>query len=151
MRYAARRQERELRRTIDELSSRHVNGYRAALQAIGTEVEDLFPSVEVGVVVNVDIEVESPVSDALPVIREAVVNAAKHSGQDKIDVYSVVADGRLRTHVRDRGPGIDPVTIERILRGSERAMATRLASVGGTVTISSDSSGTEVTVEVPVL
>lgn len=149
VRYAARRQERELRHTIDELSSRHVNSYRAALQAIGAEVEDLFPSVEIDVLVRGDTEVEGAVVVGLAVAREAMVNAAKHSGQDRIDVYGEVADQLVRARVRDRGPGMDAATIERLIWGSERSMGNRLARVGGTVSIASGSGGTEVTVEVP--
>lgn len=149
VRYAARVQERDLRRTIEELSSRQVNSYRAALLAIGAEVEDLFPSVEIDVLVRGDTEVAGAAADGLAVVREAMVNAAKHSGQDRIDVYGEVTEALVRTRVRDRGPGVDAATIEQLLWGSERSMANRLAPLGGTVSISSSDDGTEVTVEVP--
>ena len=149
VRYAARIQERDLRRTIEELSSRQVNSYRAALMEVGADVEDLFPAVEINVLVRGDTEVDDAAADGLVVVREAMVNAAKHSGQDRIDVYGEVADEIVRTRVRDRGPGVDAATIERLLWGSERSMGNRLARVGGTASIVSDNGGTEVTVEVP--
>ncbi len=39
--------------------------------------------------------------------REAMVNAAKHSGADKIDVYAEVDEERIEVFVRDRGRGFD--------------------------------------------
>ena len=39
--------------------------------------------------------------------REAMVNAAKHSGGDKVDVYAEVDEDRVEVFVRDRGAGFD--------------------------------------------
>ena len=36
-----------------------------------------------------------------------MVNAAKHSGADKIDVYAEVDEERVEVFVRDRGKGFD--------------------------------------------
>ena len=151
VRYAARRQERELRRTIEDLSSPHKRSFRAALMGIRDEVEDLFPSVEIDVLARSDAEMEESLEASLRVAREAMVNAAKHSGRQRIDVYSEIADGVATTRVRDRGQGIDQDAVDRILRGKERSMLNRLAPVAGTAWIdTSPDRGTEVTVEVPV-
>ncbi|HSR46058.1 MAG TPA: ATP-binding protein [Acidimicrobiia bacterium] len=151
VRYAARRQERELRRTIEDLSSPYEKSYRAALMEIRDEVEDLFPSVEIDVLVRSDTEVDGTLEVGLKVTREAMVNAAKHSGQLRIDVYSEIANGIATTRVRDRGNGIDPDAADRILRGKERSMLNRLSPVGGTARIDSGpDTGTEVTIEVPI-
>jgi signal transduction histidine kinase len=151
VRYAARRQERELRRTIEDLSSPHKWSFRAALMGIRDEVEDLFPSVEIDVLARSDAEMEESLEASLRVAREAMVNAAKHSGEQRIDVYSEIADGVATTRVRDRGKGIDQDVVDRILSGKERSMLNRLAPVAGTARIETGPDrGTEVTVEVPV-
>jgi signal transduction histidine kinase len=151
VRYAARRQERELRRTIEDLSSPHARSFRAALMGIRDEVEDLFPSVEIDLLVRSDAEMDEPLDVGLKVVREAMINAAKHSGMQRVDVYSEIADGVATTRVRDRGGGVDPGQINRILRGKERSMMKRLEPVGGSARIeSSTAGGTEVTLEVPV-
>ena len=141
----------ELRRTIEDLSSPYEKSYRAALMEIRDEVEDLFPSVEIDVLVRSDTEVDGTLEVGLKVTREAMVNAAKHSGQLRIDVYSEIANGIATTRVRDRGNGIDPDAADRILRGKERSMLNRLSPVGGTARIDSGpDTGTEVTIEVPI-
>ena len=151
VRYAARRQERELRRTIEDLSSPHTRSFRATLMGIRDEVEDLFPSVEIDVLVRSDAEMDGALEIGLKVVREAMINAAKHSGMQRVDVYSEIADGVATTRVRDRGGGVDLATIDRILRGKERSMLNRLEPVGGLARIDSGAEGgTEVTVEVPV-
>lgn len=58
VRYLARRQERELRRTIDEYRSPYDNSLRAALLSICGEVEDLY-RVEVDAVIRGDAEMDS--------------------------------------------------------------------------------------------
>ena len=151
VRYAARRQERELRRTIEELSSPHERSYRAALMGIRDEVEDLFPTVEIDVLARSDAELGGSLEVGLKVAREAMVNAAKHSGEQRIDVYSEISEGVALTRVRDRGRGVDQDEVDRILSGKERSMLHRLAPVGGTARIDSGPvTGTEVTIEVPV-
>ena len=47
-----------------------------------------------------------------PVVRatgEAVTNAAKHAGVDRVDVYAEVTDEAVDVFVRDRGVGLRPV------------------------------------------
>jgi signal transduction histidine kinase len=151
VRYAARRQERELRRTIEDLSSPYVRSFRAALMSMRDEVEDLFPSVEIDVLVRSDSELDQSLEAGLTVGREAMINAAKHSGSQRVDVYSEIADGVATIRIRDRGRGVDRAQIDRILRGKERSMSNRLDAVGGLARIDSIADGgTEVTVEVPV-
>jgi signal transduction histidine kinase len=115
------------------------------------EVEDLFPSVEIDVLVRSDSELDQSLEAGLTVGREAMINAAKHSGSQRVDVYSEIADGVATIRIRDRGSGIDRAQIDRILRGKERSMSNRLDAVGGLARIDSIADGgTEVTVEVPV-
>ena len=54
-----------------------------------------------------DCETSEPVQALVRAAREAMVNAAKHSGADKIDVYAEVDEDRVEVFVRDRGQGFD--------------------------------------------
>ena len=66
---------------------------------------------ERGVPVEVVMVGDCDTSDAVQALvraaREAMVNAAKHSGADKIDVYAEVDEERVEVFVRDRGRGFD--------------------------------------------
>ncbi len=151
VRYAARRQERELRRTIEELSSPYDRSFRAALMAARDQVEDLFPRVEIDLVVRSDLELNDSLDAGLIVAREAMINSAKHSGERRVDVYSELSDRTMVVRVRDRGGGVTEAEGNRILTGKTRSMSNRLAAVGGRVHIdSTPGSGTEVAIEVPI-
>ncbi len=101
----ARRQERELRTWLygDEVPETTL---KAALTAAAAEVEDE-RGIPVELVVVGDCETSDPVQALVRAAREAMVNAAKHSGADKIDVYAEVTDELVEVFVRDRGQGFD--------------------------------------------
>ena len=101
----ARRQERELRGWLyaDDVPEASL---KAALTAAAAEVEDE-RGVPVEVVVVGDCETSDAVQALVRAAREAMVNAAKHSGADKIDVYAEVDDDPVEVFVRDRGAGFD--------------------------------------------
>ena len=90
----ARRQERELRTWLygEELPETTL---KAALTAAAAEVEDE-RGIPVELVVVGDCETSDPVQALVRAAREAMVNAAKHSGADKIDVYAEVDEDRSR-------------------------------------------------------
>ena len=75
---------------------------------------------------------------------EAVANAVKHAGADRVDV-AVAADGdRLRLTVSDDGVGgADPTG------GGLRGLADRAEAVGGRLSVESGAAGTTVRVELP--
>ena len=77
----------------------------SALKAAAAEVEDGH-----GVPVEVVTVGDAPVSERLrPLVlaaREAMVNAAKHSGADQVDVYAEAGRTPLEVFVRDRGRGL---------------------------------------------
>ena len=64
--------------------------------------------------------------------REAMVNAAKHSGADKIDVYAEVDEERIEVFVRDRGQGFDLDGVAEDRLGVKRSIIDRMARHGGT-------------------
>ncbi len=144
--HLARRQERELRRWIDQMSSEHDSSVRAALRDAAAEVEDRY-RVTIDVVVVGDKEMDEPCEAAIKAAREALANAAKYSGQSQISVYAELGNG-CRVFVRDRGPGFDPEEIgDR--RGISESIVGRMRRHGGAATIrSAPGEGTEVEIEV---
>ena len=82
--------------------------------------------------------------------REAMVNAAKHSGAERVDVYAEVDDGpSVEVFVRDRGRGFDLATVGEDRLGVKGSIIDRMRRHGGTATIrSSPETGTEVRLEI---
>lgn len=150
MRNLARRQERELRNWLDpDRADRSGQSVRGQLDEMATEVEDLH-GVPVEVVVVGDCMVNEPVAAALAAAREAAVNAAKHSGAERVDVYAEIADSRLEVFVRDTGVGFDTDNIAADRRGIRESLQGRMDRAGGSVTIYSEpGAGTEIEISVP--
>jgi signal transduction histidine kinase/phage shock protein PspC (stress-responsive transcriptional regulator) len=143
----ARRQERELRTWLygDELSE---STLKAALMTAAAEVED-----DRGVPIEVVVVGDCLASDAVQALvraaREAMVNAAKHSGADKIDVYAEVDQDSVEVFIRDRGKGFDPETVDQDRMGVKGSIIDRMARHGGTARIrSTPTDGTEVRLEI---
>ena len=143
----ARRQERELRTWLygDEL---HETTLKAALTAAAVEVEDE-RGIPVELVVVGDCDTSDPVQSLVRAAREAMVNAAKHSGADKIDVYAEIDEERIEVFVRDRGQGFDLDGVAEDRMGVKGSIIDRMARHGGTATVrSTPGEGTEVRLEI---
>jgi len=143
----ARRQERELRNWLygDELEEATL---KAALTAAAVEVED-----ERGIPVELVVVGDCDTSDAIQALvraaREAMVNAAKHSGAEKIDVYAEVDEDSVEVFVRDRGKGFDLDAVAEDRMGVKGSIIDRMARHGGSATIRSVAGdGTEVRLEI---
>jgi signal transduction histidine kinase/phage shock protein PspC (stress-responsive transcriptional regulator) len=144
----ARRQERELRTWLygDQLSELTL---KAALTAAAAEVEDE-RGIPVEIIVVGDCETSDSVQALVRAAREAMVNAAKHSGADKIDVFAEVDEEKVEVFVRDRGKGFDPDTVSEDRMGVRGSILDRMARHGGTAQIrSSPGNGAEVRLEIP--
>ena len=77
--------------------------------------------------------------------REAMVNAAKHSGADKVDVFAECEDSRVEVFVRDRGRGFDQDAVPQDRMGVRNSIVDRMARHGGTAVIrTAPGEGTEV-------
>jgi signal transduction histidine kinase/phage shock protein PspC (stress-responsive transcriptional regulator) len=143
----ARRQERELRTWLygEELAETTL---KAALTAAAGEVEDE-RGVPVELVVVGDVDPSDAVQALIRAAREAMVNAAKHSGADKIDVYAEVDEDTVEVFVRDRGDGFELAAVPEDRMGVRGSIIDRMARHGGTATVRSrPGDGTEVRLEI---
>jgi signal transduction histidine kinase len=150
----ARRQERELRAWLfggtDTKAGESAAVLSEAIEAIAEVVEQDY-HVQVDVV-KVGDGKSDPRSHALmQAAREAMVNAAKHSGCERISVFLEVSSPGERNEqvievfVRDRGKGFDPALVSDDRRGLRDSVMARVERIGGTVTVHSEiGEGTEV-------
>ncbi|MCF8603810.1 PspC domain-containing protein [Gordonia sp. HY442] len=140
----ARSQERELRQWLFSDRARPNESLAAAISAVAVEVEDTYgPEIETVTVGDVTVdELRDPArarawGALVAAAREALVNAAKHSGADKIDVYCEVADNEVEVFVRDRGVGFDLDTVDPDRQGITRSIRGRMERAGGTAHVTS--------------
>jgi signal transduction histidine kinase/phage shock protein PspC (stress-responsive transcriptional regulator) len=144
----ARRQERELRTWLYG-DAGEKSTFKAALIAAGTEVEDE-RGIPVEIVVVGDCETSDAVQALVRAAREAMVNAAKHSGADKIDVYAEVDEDTVEVFVRDRGVGFDLDGVGEDRMGVKGSIIDRMERHGGKAMVrSSRGDGTEIRLEIP--
>jgi signal transduction histidine kinase len=149
----ARRQERELRSWLYVGEVSYARAESSLAQALG----DLASEVEIDFDVPIEVVVvgtctPSPMLDALcGAVREAAINAARHSGAASVSVYAEVASDRVIAFVRDKGRGFDVDGIGDDRRGVRDSIHARLQRVGGAAIITSViGGGTEVELWVPV-
>ncbi len=148
----ARRQERELRAWLLSGETLHDDlppaTLGAALDAAAAEIEDLC-----GVPVDIVRVRDCPLTGLEPLVsasREAMLNAARHSGAPSISVYAEVEPERATVFVRDRGRGFDPDTVPADRGGIAASIVGRITRRGGQATIRSTAGeGTEVELVLP--
>ena len=143
----ARRQERELRAWL--FDARNPDGapasLAAALDRLSNDIEADHDAT-LDVVIVGDIALDEHVEALVGALREASVNAAKHSGEPEVSVYIEVADGNIEAFVRDRGKGFDPSAVYGDRRGIAESIIGRMARHGGSAKVrSAPGEGTEVT------
>jgi len=145
----ARTQERELRGWLFDSPDDSIDTLRSALQRAAAEVEDT-QLVPVEVVVVGDRGLDSASTATVAAAREAMLNAAKHSGAARVDVYAEVGDAQIEVFVRDRGRGFDPATVPADRLGLRRSIVDRMSRHGGTSAVrSAPADGTEVRLTMP--
>jgi signal transduction histidine kinase len=146
----ARRQERELRDWLYGQRGEQSETLAAAVRVMAHEVESLY-DVRVDVVVVGDQAMTDETAALVAALREACVNAAKHSGADDASVFVEVGRQTIDAFVRDRGCGFDRDHAPADRHGIAQSIEARLVRVGGTTTITSAlAQGTEVHLTVPV-
>ena len=146
----ARSQERELRAWLYGTPGPEAGESLAvALQRVSDEIEDLFgvavETVEVG---------DCPVGDHLaPLVlssREALANAARHSGTGAVSAYLEVEPHQVTVFVRDRGRGFEPEEVPVDRRGIADSILGRMERHGGKAVVRSQpGQGTEVELVMP--
>jgi signal transduction histidine kinase len=146
----ARSQERDLRSWLFDSTGGDSPTFAAALRTIAGEVDDAY-----GVPVEVVCVGDPAVSEALrPIVlatREAVVNAARHSGAAKVDVYAEATPASVEVFVRDRGAGFDPDAVAGDRHGLRDSILDRMQRHGGSAQIRSrPGEGTEVRLTQPL-
>ena len=146
----ARRQERELRAWLygtthdGEPASLH-----AAIDALAVAIETDHDIRVEAIVVG-----DQPLDDAgralVAAVRESVVNAARHAGVDRVDVFVETDDAEITGYIRDTGRGFDPAAVATDRRGISESIVGRIQRLGGTsVLTSTPGSGTEIELRVP--
>ncbi len=149
----ARKQERELRTWL--LSGQRGDGdavagaLGAALAALGAELEDTH-GVPVEIVQVRDCDLDDRLRALLLAAREAISNAQRHSGADRVSVYCEVGANEVTVFVRDRGCGFDRGAVAADRRGILESIEGRMTRHGGRAALRSASGeGTEVELVMP--
>jgi signal transduction histidine kinase len=142
----ARHQERELRSWLFGRATVDADLDLAdAIEGAAADVEQRFgvpiDVVHVGGVCPLDDRLRALVPSA----REAMANAAHHSGAPAVAVYVEVEPELVSVFVRDRGRGFDPASVPRDRGGIAESVTGRVQRNGGTAVVRSACGvGTEV-------
>jgi signal transduction histidine kinase/phage shock protein PspC (stress-responsive transcriptional regulator) len=140
----ARAQERDLRSWLYDDPGRTADTLTAALRATAADVEDAH-GVPVEVVTVGDRPLSADVEAMARAAREAMVNAAKHSGADKVDVFAEATPEAVEVFVRDRGRGFDPGAVPPDRYGVRGSILDRMRRHGGEADVrSTPGEGTEI-------
>ena len=140
----ARAQERDLRSWLYDEEAPPDTSVASALKAAAAEVEDGH-GVPVEVVTVGDTAVSDRVRPLVLAAREAMVNAAKHSGAEQVDVFAECTDAQVEVFVRDRGRGFDEASVPEDRLGVRNSIVDRMQRHGGTAVIrTAPGDGTEV-------
>ena len=141
----ARVQERELRRWLYESSV--ADGQELLSRALQKEADRIENTYDVPVVLVTvgDRPVDDHVRAMVAAAGEALTNAARHSGADRISVYSEATGTSSDVWVSDLGRGFDTGRVASDRRGIAESIIGRMQSHGGTATVASEpGEGTEV-------
>jgi signal transduction histidine kinase/phage shock protein PspC (stress-responsive transcriptional regulator) len=146
----ARRQERELRSWLYGRRIGVSHGRLGeALEAVAARVEAHHP-VGVDVVAVGDCRMDERLHAMVEASAEAVLNAARHSGDPSVSVFVEVGADRVDAYVRDRGRGFVLQQVGHDRHGISDSIRARVRRAGGGVTISTHpGEGTEVHLWIP--
>ena len=155
----ARGQERELRKWLFGGGDTDHSSLAEALRIIAGEVEDhhgvTVRPVTVGdVALDVDGTGEGLSKESFTAVlgatREALVNAAKHSGETDINLFAEAEREQVSVFVRDRGVGFDVDEVSPDRQGLAKSIRGRIERRGGHVDVrSAPGKGTEVRIHMP--
>jgi signal transduction histidine kinase/phage shock protein PspC (stress-responsive transcriptional regulator) len=145
----ARAQERDLRSWLFEDEGEGPATLAPALRAVAAEVEDAH-GIPVEVVCVGDMAISEDDRPLVLAAREAITNAAKHSGASTVDVYAEATASGVEVFVRDRGSGFDPDRVADDRHGVRSSIIGRMQRHGGDAAVrSTPGEGTEVRLSLP--
>jgi len=141
----ARHQESELRDWLYGTAPLDgVDLVSTALKRAAARVEEDF-QIPVDVVTVGDHRIDEQTKALVAAATEAMVNAAKHSGVDRMSLFLEVEGNSLDLIVTDQGNGFDPNSVPEDRKGISESIRSRVERVGGQVDIESEpGEGTEV-------
>jgi PAS domain S-box-containing protein len=88
------------------------------------------------------------------VVQECLTNIHRHSGSKSADIHVSLSDGNISVEVKDRGKGMSVEKLSGIKSNASgvgiRGMRERVRQLGGQINIQSNTSGTIVSVSLPV-
>jgi len=129
-----------------------VSGLQAALAGL---IDDLGPPKGPHIELHADVQcgrLPAVLENAVyRVAQEALANACRHSGTDRVAVTLTQQDGTLRLEVRDWGTGFDPESVPDDRFGLE-GIRQRAQLLGGELTVdSAPGKGSTVSVTLPII
>jgi len=141
----ARSQERELRSWLFDERASDAQTLRGGLAEAANRVEEAH-DVPVSVVVVGESDLNDDRQRAIVgAATEAMMNAAKHSGADRVSVFAEASDTQVDVFVTDQGKGFDVDAVDGDRQGVAESIKGRMQRHGGTAKIDSESGvGTEV-------
>ncbi|WP_426573411.1 PspC domain-containing protein [Aquihabitans sp. McL0605] len=151
----ARQQERSLRAWLFEIEGtgdgEALDGsFGDRLRSTAHEVEDRF-DLPVELVLVGDLPpgaCDGRIDAVVAAAREAMANAASHSGEALVSVFAEVSPKAVSVFVRDRGVGFDPAAVAPDRQGVRESIVARMARNGGRATVTSaPGEGTEIALE----
>ena len=130
VRYLARAQERDLRRTITDYESPYVNSYRSRLLDVQGDIEDMY-RIEVAQVIKDDTEMDGALEIMVTTVKDVMGLAVRDDGARKVDLFAELRDGLAEVSVRTYPTGgatdvLSPHIRER-LEGSGGTLSVRRA------------------------
>ena len=147
----ARHQESELRDWLFGTAPLDgVDLVSTALKSAAARVEEDH-QIPIEVVTVGDHPIDATTKALIGAASEAMVNAAKHSGADRVSLFFESDDEQMAVYVTDQGKGFDPTTVGDDRKGLTQSVRARVENAGGKVKIDSEpGEGTEVVLTMPV-
>lgn len=147
----ARHQEAELRDWLYGAAPLDgIDMVSTALKSAAAKVEEDH-QIPVEVVTVGDHPVDEASRSLVGAASEAMVNAAKHSGADRMSLFLEADENHMSVIVTDQGKGFDVTSVNSDRKGIADSIRSRVERAGGTVEIISErDEGTEVILSMPL-
>ena len=140
----ARRQEASLRQWLSGAGEEDSASVAAALREVFEQVEDE-ETVTIDATIMGNRTMNSQCEALVGAVREALRNAARHSGAETISLYAEINPRCVEAFVRDDGVGFDQRNVAPERRGVRDSIVARMESAGGWARVqSAPGAGTEI-------